>query len=152
LIRKSGVHKKGKVELRSLIEEARTSESFHKAGAMAIFVGVVRGSTLEGKKVSKLELEAHENKANETLRGIAKDLQEREGIVDVQIHHLLGEFEAGEDIVYVLVSGSHRAKLLPVFEEAIERYKLEAPIFKKEWILSENGKIQSYWIGEHSSR
>ncbi len=150
LLKKSGVHTKGKVDLQAVVMAARGSEAFHEAGAMAIFVGVVRGLTKEGKRVSKLELEAYEDKANEALQRIARDLQDREGIVDVQIHHLLGEFEVGEEIVYVLVSGSHRANLLPVFEEAIERYKLEAPIFKKECILGKKGRVESRWIGEEA--
>lgn len=151
MIRKSGVYRKGEVDLQSIVQAAKANESFRKAGAIAIFVGVVRGLTKEGEEVSKLELEAYEAKANETLQRISRDLRKGEGIIDVQIHHLLGEFEAGEEIVYVLVSGSHRAKLLPIFEAAIERYKLEAPIFKKECVLGKNGKVKSYWIGERTS-
>jgi molybdopterin synthase catalytic subunit len=68
--------------------------------------------------------------------------------VDVQIHHLLGEFDVGEDLVYVMVAGSHRKQVFPVLEEAVERYKKEAPIFKKELITTGKGAKKAYWTAE----
>ena len=113
-----------------------------------MFIGVVRAETPKGEKVQKLELEAYEEKANETLTNICNDLKKKKGIVDVQIHHLLGEFNVGEDLVYVLVAGNHRKNVFPVIEEAVERYKKEAPIFKKEYVINEKGEAKSYWITE----
>jgi len=98
--------------------------------------------------VEKLELEAYEEKANEILSEICEDLKKREGIIEVQIHHFLGEFEVGEDLVYVLVAGSHREKVFPVLKEAVERYKMEAPIFKKEHVIAEDGAREAYWVSE----
>jgi molybdopterin synthase catalytic subunit len=144
----AGVHKKASLSLLDLISNVKNHPNFHKAGAIAIFVGVVRGESLKGEKVQKLELEAYEEKANEVLSEICKDLKKREGIVDVQIHHLLGEFKVGEDIVYVLVAGSHRRNVFPVLEEAVERYKKEAPIFKKEYRLNKQDKLTAYWVTE----
>lgn len=114
-----------------------------------MFIGVVRGETSKNEKVQKLTLEAYEEKANQTLTQICLDLKKKTGIVDVQIHHLLGEFSVGEDIVYVLVAGSHRQHVFPVLEEAVERYKKEAPIFKKEQIVSREGETVEYWEAEH---
>ena len=145
---KTGVHEKGTFSLADGIESVKGSESFGKAGAIGMFVGVVRGETAEGERVQRLELEAYEEKANEVLRGICDDLRRRSGIVDVQIHHLLGEFDVGEDLVYVLVAGSHRGSVFPVLEEAVERYKKEAPIFKKEQLVTGKGERRSYCVSE----
>jgi molybdopterin synthase catalytic subunit len=71
--------------------------------------------------------------------------------VDVQIHHFTGEFELGEDLVYVLVAGSHRTNVFPVLQEAVERYKKEAPIFKKEHIKNKRGRVKSYWVSEQET-
>ena len=131
-----------------MIKNARENTDFQKTGAIAIFIGTVRGITLKGEKVQKLELEAYEEKANEVLANICEDLKRKEGIVDVQIHHFLGEFDVGEDLVYVLVAGAHRKNVFPVLEEAVERYKKEAPIFKKEYIIDEKGKTSAYWTTE----
>ena len=117
-----------------------------------MFIGVVRGETEKGEKVEKLELEAYEEKANQTLAKICDDLRKKPGVTDVQIHHLLGEFSAGEDLVYVLVAGTHRQNIFPVLEEAVERYKSEAPIFKKEHIITEKGEKKAYWLPEKDNR
>lgn len=147
-IKGAGVHRKGELSLLDVLKHVRSHPSFHKAGGIGIFVGVVRGETTRGKKVRKLELEAYEEKAGEVLNEICRDLRGRAGIVDVQIHHFIGEFDVGEDLVYVVVAGAHRGDIFPVLREAVERYKGEAPIFKKEHVLGEKGKMESYWVNE----
>jgi len=144
----SAVHEKGEISIAELIEKIKVNPRFSEAGAIAIFIGVVRGKTKTGEKVEKLEIEAYEEKANEVLRSISEDLKKHEGIVDVQIHHFLGEFKVGEDLVYVLVAGSHRQNVFPVLAEAVERYKKEVPIFKKEYVVNKSGERKSYWVSE----
>jgi molybdopterin synthase catalytic subunit len=146
------VHEKGTLSLSDIIRDLKDEHGFQKAGAIAFFVGVICGETLEHEPVQKLELEAYEEKANEVLAKICKDMQSREGIVDVQIHHLLGEFTVGENLVYVSVAGSHRKNVFPVLEEAVDRYKKEAPIFKKEHIITKKGETSAYWVAEHERR
>jgi molybdopterin synthase catalytic subunit len=147
----AGVHEKGRFSLSEAIKSVKSLPNFKKAGAIALFIGVVRGETLKNEKVQKLELEAYEEKANEALVKICQDLERRDGIINVQIHHLLGDFNVGEEIVYVLVAGDHRKNVFPVLEEAVERYKKEAPIFKKEYIVDEEGKTSAYWTTESNS-
>ncbi|MCW4047069.1 MAG: molybdenum cofactor biosynthesis protein MoaE [Candidatus Bathyarchaeota archaeon] len=147
----AGVHKKGTFSILDVINKTKKSQNFDKAGAIALFIGVARGETLQGEKVEKLTLEAYEEKANEVLEKICTDLSKKPGIVDVQIHHLLGEFKVGEDLVYVSVAGSHRTDVFPVLKEAVERYKSEAPVFKKERIISAKGASSEYWVSERES-
>ncbi len=146
-MKKAGVHEKGTLSLEDLINNIKKQPGFEKAGAMATFVGVVRGTSVSGK-VQKLELQAYEEKADEVLSQICVDLKKKPGIVDVQIHHLLGKFKVGEDLVYVLVAGAHRQQVFPVLEEAVERYKKEAPIFKKELVATGKGEEKSCWTAE----
>jgi molybdopterin synthase catalytic subunit len=148
----AGVHEKGTFSVTDLINNAKRSENYEKTGAMTLFIGVTRGETLEGEKVRKLTLEAYEEKASEVLGKICDDLAKKPGIVDVQIHHLLGEFNIGEDLVYVLVAGSHRTDVFPVLREAVERYKSEAPVFKKEHVIDEKGSATEYWVSEKEKR
>jgi len=60
----------------------------------------------------------------------------------------LGDFNVGDDLVYVSVSGSHRTQIFPVLQEAVERYKHEAPVFKKEQTISQIGTKNEYWVSE----
>jgi len=147
----AGVARKGKFSLSDMMKNVKSKTDFQKAGAIALFIGLVRGENFKGEKVKKLELEAYEEKANEVLASICNDLKKKQGIVDAQIHHLLGEFSVGEELVYVLVAGDHRKNVFPVLEEAVERYKKEAPIFKKEYIIDEKSKTRAYWLTEQKS-
>ena len=144
----AGVHEKGKFSVSDLLSNTKKNDNYKKAGAMALFIGVVRGETQEGAKVQKLTLEAYEERADYVLAKICDDLSKKPGIVDVQIHHLLGEFDVGEDLVYVLVAGSHRTDVFPVLREAVERYKSEVPVFKKEQIVDAKGSVSEYWVSE----
>jgi molybdopterin synthase catalytic subunit len=147
----AAVHEKGAFSLLNLISNAKKNSKFNEAGAIAVFIGVVRGETIDGKKVVNLKMEAYEEKANEVLTTISKELSEKPGIVDVQVHHLLGEFSVGEDVVYVSVAGSHREEVFSVLREAVERYKNEAPVFKKERVVDAEGAESEYWVSEKES-
>jgi len=147
-LRHAGVHAKGSLTLSDVIESVKKHSDYRKVGAMALFIGVVRSETRTGESVSRLELEAYDEKSNEVLEKICQDLKRKKGIVDVQIHHFTGEFDLGEDLVYVLVAGGHRENVFPALKEAVERYKKEAPIFKKEHITDKRGKRKSYWVSE----
>ena len=152
LTQHAGVHEKGTFSVTDVINNTKKNANFEKAGAIALFIGVARGETLEGEKVEQLKLEAYEEKANEVLENICTDLSKKPGIVDVQIHHLLGDFKVGEDLVYVSVAGSHRTDVFPVLREAVERYKSEAPVFKKERIVNADGSGTEYWVSEREGR
>ena len=151
-VKHSGVHPKGTLLLSDVVESLKKRRDYHKVGAMALFIGVVRGETKKGESVKRLQLEAYDEKADEVLEKICKDLKSEEGIVDVQIHHFTGEFELGEDLVYVAVAGGHRQNVFPVLRKAVERYKKESPIFKKEYIKDKRGRVRSYWVSESGER
>jgi molybdopterin synthase catalytic subunit len=142
------VHEKGTFSAQDAINNIKKDPNYSKAGAIALFIGVVRGETFENEKVEKLTIEGYEEKAKEVLTKISNDLVQKHGIVNVQIHHLLGEFNVGDDLVYVAVAGSHRTDVFPVLREAVERYKSEAPVFKKEYITDNKGSPSEYWVSE----
>jgi molybdopterin synthase catalytic subunit len=149
----SGVHEKGTFTAQDAIDNIKRDPNYSKAGVIALFIGVVRGETLDAEKgqVQGLTIEAYEEKADEVLAKISGELAEKPRIVNVQIHHLLGDFEVGDDLVYVAVAGGHRTDVFPVLREAVERYKSEVPVFKKERIISAEGKPAEYWVAENHS-
>ncbi len=148
MLSKAGVHEKGTFTVHDAINNIKQDPNYQKTGAIGLFIGVVRGETLEGQTVEKLKLEAYEDKANQVLGQICEELTQKPGIVNVQIHHLLGEFDVGEEMVYVAVAGSHRTQIFPVLHEAVERYKSEAPVFKKEHVITDSGAKEQYWVSE----
>jgi len=138
-----GIHRKGEVSLVDLIMDVRRNSDLHKAGAIACFVGIVRGVAKDGGEVRKLELEAHRKAAVNSLSKIASDILNRPGVIDIRIHHNLGELSVGDDIVYIVVAGGHREDVFQALRDAIERVKEETPIWKKEY-----STFGEYWVSE----
>lgn len=127
--------------LEALIKKARNSPAIRKAGAIGTFTGIVR--ELAGdEKTSRLEFEKYEPEASKALDRIRKEIKQKEGILEVLIHHKTGIIEAGEDIVYIVIASAHRTELFPALSEAIERIKAEAPIWKKEFTEKEEFWVQ----------
>jgi len=124
--------------LESLISELK--KQTEEAGAIAVFIGAVRG-TRGDEKVLRLEYEAHEDLAVETMRRIIEETKAKYGIIDAVIQHRLGSVKVGEDVMYVLVASKHRAEAFQALSEIVERVKHEIPIWKKE--VTEK---KSYWV------
>ena len=131
------------VTLDHLIKKVRQNPAIRKSGAIGIFTGIVREYT--GKtQTQMLEFEKYEGVADESIRRICTELKQKEGILDVLIHHKTGRIDPGGDILYIVVASSHRTQLFPVLSDAIERVKSEVPIWKKE--LTFNGE---FWVHDH---
>ncbi len=120
--------------LNSLIQKLRRAKDTGKAGAIGTFTGIVRAITGEAR-TEFLEFEGYDELAQQKMDEICAQLKEKDGVIDVLMHHKKGVIKAGEDIVYVAVAASHREQLFPVLREAIERLKLEVPLWKKEHTL-----------------
>ncbi len=136
-----GIHEKDEISLMDLLNKIKMNKDLEKAGAIMVFIGIVRGIGVKGGKVKKLRLEAYKEQAEESLEKIAKEILEKPGIVDVRIHHFVGELNVGEDIVYISVAGGHRNEVFEALREAIDRMKKEAAIWKKE--ITDLGE---YWV------
>ncbi|MBN1133494.1 MAG: molybdopterin synthase, partial [Methanosarcinaceae archaeon] len=132
------------ITLDYLIKKVRQNPEIKKAGAIGTFTGIVR--EYSGKiQTHMLEFEKYESMADESISRICAELKQKEGILDVLIHHRIGRIDPGEDIVYIVVASSHRIQLFPVLSEAIERVKSEVPIWKKE--LTIDGE---FWVHDHA--
>ena len=115
--------------LDSLIEEMKKSSN--EVGAVTIFVGVVRG-TSEKEKVLRLEYEAHETLAPQTIKNIIEELKTKHGIIDAIVEHKVGTVQVREEVMYVLVASKHRKEGRKALAELVDRIKRDVPIWKKE--------------------
>ena len=140
----SGVYDKGTISLEDILADIRTHPRLLKAGDIVSFTGIVRGETSNQEPVAKLRIEAYKEQAEKSLQAISEDIRLMEGIIEVIIVHLVGEFSVGEEMVYVVIAGAHREESFNALITAVNRYKTEAPFWKKEYLSS--GK--SYWIEE----
>jgi molybdopterin synthase catalytic subunit len=101
-------------------------------GAVATFVGVVRGET-EGRGVEHLEYEVYPEMVKGTLRQIGDEIHARwPTIREVAIVHRVGRLAVGETAVVIGLSAAHRPELFDALRYAIDRLKEIVPIWKKE--------------------
>jgi len=119
--------------LGSLVARAKASSDAEFAGAIATFTGRVRTRDGEGDVATEaLEFERYDGVAEERTAAIREELERRDGVHEVLLHHRTGVVEAGEDIVFVVVLAGHRAEAFETVEDGIDRLKDEVPLFKKE--------------------
>lgn len=101
-------------------------------GAVASFVGVVRGFTGD-REVRYLEYEAYPEMAVRTMEQIADELRQRwPDIGEVAMVHRVGRLEIGETVVIIALAASHRKATFDALRYAIDRLKEITPIWKKE--------------------
>jgi molybdopterin synthase catalytic subunit len=140
----SGVYEKGTVSLQDVLTEIRKHPNISKAGDIVSFTGIVRGEAPKGGKVTKIKIEAYKEQADKILRAISDDIRKLKGIIEAIIVHLVGEFSVGEEMVYVVIAGAHREESFDAISQVVNRYKKEAPFWKKEYLSTG----ESYWIEE----
>ncbi len=114
------------------------------AGAIATFSGTTRAHA-RGRSVIRLEYEAYEGMAEETMAEIAGELRSRYDLVEIAIHHRTGTVGIGETSVVVAVSAAHRGDALSACRDAIDTLKERVPLWKKEFY--DGGEE---WIGRGS--
>ncbi|NHN46802.1 molybdopterin synthase [Halostella sp. JP-L12] len=132
------------VTLSSLVARAKRSPDAEKAGAVATFTGRVRAKDHDDDEPTELlEFEKYEGVAEDRLDALRAELEEREGVYEVLLHHRTGVIEYGEDIVFVVVLAGHRKEAFRTVEDGIDRLKEEVPIFKKEVTVEDE-----FWVHE----
>ncbi|MGQ4875018.1 MAG: molybdenum cofactor biosynthesis protein MoaE [Promethearchaeia archaeon] len=129
---KSGIYRKGEISLEQIIDELKKREDIDKVGAILTFTGIVRGTSKNGKRVRGLKIDAYPELANESIEKIRNDIKKREGIIEVIIIHFMGDFDISEDLVYVIIACSHREEGFKALKDAVERYKKEIAVWKRE--------------------
>ncbi len=119
--------------LESLVAAVKRSPDSEFAGAIATFTGRVR--TKEGPAdtaTDYLEFERYDGVAEQKMEVIKEELEARDGVYEVLLHHRTGVVESEEDIVFVVVLAGHRSEAFETVEDGINRLKDEVPLFKKE--------------------
>lgn len=115
-------------------------------GAVVVMSGTVRNQT-EGKAVEYLEYQAYQPMAIAVFNSIAAEIrtswQDANRIV---IHHRVGKLKIGEISVIVAVGCPHRGEAFAACKYAIDTLKHNAPIWKKEFFLEDDGSSSSTWV------
>ena len=109
-------------------ETARLVGADEGAGALATFVGQVRG----GGGVTHVELEHHPEITPAALDAITDAAKKRWNLSRALIVHRIGRMGIGEPIVFVAAVAPHRRAALDACAYMIDVLKTQAPFWKKE--------------------
>lgn len=106
-------------ELERVISEIKREANSDNLGMLLVHNGVVRGTSKNGKKVNGMVLDYDEKKLKELLERVSK----LEFVERCVIWLNRGALSVGDDIMYVVLAGNDRKRLLPLFEEIVETLK-----------------------------
>ncbi|GAH40449.1 unnamed protein product [marine sediment metagenome] len=128
----SGIYNKGEIDLESVIQSIKRGPNIEEAGSIHTFTGIVRCNSKTGKPVVRMKIDAYDDMANESIKKICSKLKQENGVIDIKVIHLKGEFEVSEDLVYVVVASAHRKEGFEVIRNAVDMYKKEIAVWKRE--------------------
>ncbi|MCP4664960.1 MAG: molybdenum cofactor biosynthesis protein MoaE [Deltaproteobacteria bacterium] len=105
-----------------IIKNLKAHPDYGKMGMIASHLGVVRGASLSGKKVTGIEVIFDQDAVNRIVR----ETNEMDGIVAVVVHTSRGRLNVGDEIMAVVVGGDTRDHVFPALVSAVNRIKAEA--------------------------
>ena len=102
-------------------------------GAHSIFLGQVRSDVFGEKIVDKIEYSAYEEMVNKTIHNIEYVIFKKyPDVKKMYILHSTGKVRAGENSLFVMISGCHRIEALSACSETVDLIKETIPVWKKE--------------------
>jgi molybdopterin synthase catalytic subunit len=138
----SGIYDKDAINLTDIIRSLSNHPKMTKVGSILTFTGIVRETSQEGKLIRNLEVDSYDELANVSINKICSEIRELPGIIEVIIIHFKGKFQIKDELVHVIVASSHREEGFKALRLAVEKYKKEIAVWKKETFLDGN----SEWV------
>ncbi len=111
------------------------------AGAVASFVGLVRGGSIRA-----MTLEHYPAMTEKALNEIVAEARRRWELLGVRVIHRVGRLLPGDRIVLVVVSSTHRQAAFAACEFIMDYLKTQAPFWKLE-----ETSAGSHWVEARES-
>jgi len=129
--------------------EMRALQLDPKVGAVASFVGVVRGVAMT--------LEHYPGMTEKALVKITEEARSRWQVMDCTVIHRYGELKPTDQIVLVAVASAHRGDAFAACEFIMDYLKTRAPFWKKEaagWVeaRASDDEAAGRWSGLPGTR
>lgn len=115
----------------AIVTDQLSADRLHKlvsdprAGAVVTFHGVTRA-------VERLDYDAYPEMAQTRLETLLADVVQTHDLIAIAAEHRIGAVPLGESSVIVAASSGHRPEAFAGARAAIDRIKLELPIWKRE--------------------
>ena len=114
-----------------------------ETAAMAVFVGRVRATAMDGRPLQALELEHYPGLCERRITAMASALQREHGAGAVPVLHRVGKLAPGETIVLVAVQADRRGSAQRCSADLLERLKHQAPFWKREWCAGQGTWLEA---------
>ncbi len=116
-----------------LINIVKKHPDYEKIGMILCHNGVVRGTSLSGRKTSGLKVTADHNRLNQVINRYKK----KTGIVEILVEiNENKNLSPGEDVMLLVVAGDIRENVIPVLKETLNAIKTNV-IQKTEFYCNE---------------
>ena len=110
------------MDLNGMINTLKRHPERDKIGMIASHLGVVRGTSRNGRDATGIEVIYDHGVINE----IVSEVKKTPGIVEVLVDMNEGLLKIGDDILAVVVAGDIRDNVFPTLIETVDRIKVEA--------------------------
>jgi len=105
-----------------LLEKIRRHPDFNKIGMVASHLGIVRGHSRDGRKVTGVEVSYD----MDVLNDIVNYIKSMPGIVEVLVDVKSGILKVGDEVLYLAVGGDIRENVFPALIKGVEMIKKDA--------------------------
>jgi len=121
-----------------VISQAQSRDS----GCVVTYVGLIRDTSHE-KTVKSVEYRDIDGQAENRLKKLALDIQEKFPVNNLAMCHRIGELKVGEiNIVFAFACG-HRQEGFAACSYAVDKFKEAMPTAKKETYM--DGSVNTQW-------
>lgn len=103
----------------TLIDRVKAHPDYAKVGMILCHVGIVRGTSRDGRAVSGLNLTVD----HEALDLILTEQRKRRGIVEILVKVQEGALKVGDEVMLIVVAGDLRDHVIPVLEDTLNAIK-----------------------------
>ena len=110
------------MDLTKMVRNLRRRKNSEKIGMIVSHLGIVRGTSLDGQKVTSIQVEYD----HEAIQNIIQDIKRSKGIFDVQVQTKEGRLKVGDEILAVVVAGDIRENVFPALIKTVNRIKADA--------------------------
>ncbi|MCD6280337.1 MAG: molybdenum cofactor biosynthesis protein MoaE [Deltaproteobacteria bacterium] len=110
------------IDLNALIDRVKSRRDYSKVGMILTHLGIVRGSSRDGKEVVGMRVELDRDR----LESIIAEQKKRPGIVDILVEVREGDLSVGDDVLAIVVAGDVRENVIQVLSDALNAVKAQA--------------------------
>jgi molybdopterin synthase catalytic subunit len=109
------------MSLDSFIDKIKAHPDASKIGMILSHTGIVRGTSRNGRPVSGFDLSVD----HAALNSILTRQKKKPGIVEILVDIREGFLSVGDEVMYLVVAGDIRDRVIPVLEETLNAIKKE---------------------------